>query len=92
MNLPTVYRGLERLKRWGLVAETDLGDHRVVYHSIEKGQHHHLVCRICGRKIDIADEDLDTLRESLRGEYDFVPTIQHLAIFGRCGKCRNTEV
>lgn len=92
MSLSTVYRGLERLIRRGLVTETDIGDHRVVYHAIEKGRHHHLVCRMCGRTIEIPDEDLNALRESLRREYDFVPIIRHLALFGRCAGCRNTEL
>ncbi len=87
VSLSTIYRGLERLRRRGLVAEADFGDHRVVYHPIEKGHHHHLVCRVCGRVFDIGEEDLDALRESLRREYDFVPEIKHMAIFGYCEDC-----
>lgn len=92
MSLSTVYRRLERLMRRGLVTETDIGDHRVVYHAIEKGRHHHLVCRICGRTMEIADKDLDALRENLRREYDFAPIVRHLAVFGQCAGCRNAGV
>ena len=45
LNISTVYRTLELLKEKGLVAETDLGGGRYLYHPSEKAQHHHLVCR-----------------------------------------------
>ena len=45
VNMSTVYRTLEMLKRLGLVTETDMGEGRVRYHPAEKGHHHHLVCR-----------------------------------------------
>ncbi len=48
VNISTVYRTLELLKRLGLVTETDLGEGRVRYHPADKGHHHHLVCRECG--------------------------------------------
>ena len=43
VNISTVYRTLELLKKLGLVIETDLGDGRLRYHSTDKGHHHHLV-------------------------------------------------
>jgi len=48
VNISTVYRTLELLKRLGLATETDLGEGRVRYHPAGKGHHHHLVCRECG--------------------------------------------
>ena len=41
VNVSTVYRTLDLLKRLSLVTETDLGEGRVRYHSAEKGHHHH---------------------------------------------------
>ena len=48
VNISTVYRTLELLKRLELVTETDLGDGRLRYHPADKGHHHHLVCTECG--------------------------------------------
>ena len=45
VNISTVYRTLELLKRLGLVTETDLGGGRVRYHPAERGHHHHLICK-----------------------------------------------
>ena len=87
VNISTVYRTLELLKRLGLVTETDLGGGRVRYHSAEKGHHHHLVCRECGAIIDLDESVLSHLRGTLRQEYKFNADLRHLAIFGQCVNC-----
>ena len=87
VNISTVYRTLDLLKRLGLVTETDLGGGRVRYHAAEKGHHHHLVCRECGAVIDLDESLLSPLEDVLLEEYGFVADLRHLAIFGRCINC-----
>ena len=87
INISTVYRTLELLKRLGLVTETDLGEGRVRYHPAEQGHHHHLVCRECGAIIDLDDSLLASLKSALLREYGFIADLKHLAIFGRCTSC-----
>ena len=87
VNISTVYRTMELLKRLGLVTETDLGEGRVRYHPTDKGHHHHLVCRECGATIDLDDSLLAPLKSALLREYKFVADLRHLAIFGRCTNC-----
>ncbi|MFQ6122157.1 MAG: Fur family transcriptional regulator [Dehalococcoidales bacterium] len=87
VNISTVYRTLELLKRLGLVTETDLGGGRVRYHPADKGHHHHLVCQECGRIIDLDESVLSSLKGMLLREYKFSADLRHLAIFGRCGNC-----
>ena len=88
VNISTVYRTLDLLKRLGLVTETDLGGGRLRYHPADKGHHHHLVCQECGRIIDLDESVLYPLRETLRREYKFDADLGHLGIFGRCARCR----
>ncbi|MBA7483515.1 Ferric uptake regulation protein [subsurface metagenome] len=88
VNISTVYRTLELLKRLGLVTETDLGGGRVRYHSAEKGHHHHLVCQKCGTIIDIDESTLARLQDVLLHRYNFSARLSHVAIFGRCANCR----
>ena len=88
VNISTVYRTMELLKRLGMVTETDLGGGRVRYHPADKGHHHHLVCQECGRIIDLDELILSSLRSTLLREYNFSADLRHLAIFGRCVKCR----
>ena len=87
VNISTVYRTLDLLKRLGLVTETDLREGRVRYHPAEKGHHHHLVCRECGAIIDLDESVLASLKNALRQEYNFDADLKHLAIIGRCLKC-----
>ena len=89
MNISTIYRTLELLERLGLVTETDMGEGRVRYHSADKGHHHHLVCQKCGAIIDLDETLLFPLKDTLRQKYDFEADLRHLAIFGRCLKCRS---
>jgi len=88
VNISTVYRTLELLKKLGLVTETNLGEGLVRYHSADKGHHHHLICRECGAIIDLDDSVLGTLKDTLLREYKFIADLRHLAIFGHCEKCR----
>ena len=87
VNISTVYRTLELLKRLGLVTETDFGGGRVRYHPGGKGHHHHLVCQECGAIIDLDESLLSSLKSALLREYKFSADLRHLAIFGRCVKC-----
>ena len=88
VNISTVYRTLELLKQLGLVTETDLGGGRVRYHPVDKGHHHHLVCKECGAIIDLDESVLARLEDVLLSRYNFSADMKHMAIFGRCAKCR----
>jgi Fur family ferric uptake transcriptional regulator len=88
VNISTVYRTLELLKKLGMVYEIDLGEGRIRYHAEESGHHHHLVCQKCGRVIDIKESSLSSLRDILRRDYDFQAELKHVAIFGLCENCR----
>ena len=87
VNISTVYRTLELLKRLGLVTETDMGEGRVRYHPAEQGRHHHLVCRECGAIVDLGESLLAPLESALLREHNFIADLRHLAILGRCVKC-----
>lgn len=87
VNISTVYRTLELLKRLALVTETDLGGGRVRYHPAGKGHHHHLVCQECGAIIDLDESVLSSLKSMLFREHRFSADLRHLAIFGRCADC-----
>jgi Fur family ferric uptake transcriptional regulator len=87
VNISTVYRTLELLKKLGLVTETDFGEGRVRYHPAGKGHHHHLVCQECGAIIDLDEAVLEPLKNDLLREYGFSADLRHLAIFGRCVNC-----
>ena len=88
VNISTVYRTLELLKKLGMVYEIDLGEGRIRYHAEGSGHHHHLVCQDCGKVIDIDEASLSSLRDVLLRDYKFRAELRHVAIFGLCEDCR----
>ena len=90
-NISTVYRTLELLKELNLVTETNFGEGCVRYHVAEKGHHHHLVCRQCGKTTDLDESVLYPLRDILLRDYKFEADLRHLAIPGECRECRRKE-
>lgn len=89
MNISTVYRTLELLKELGLVAESDLGGGRYLYHPTGKASHHHLVCRKCGRIEDVDEAAFERLRDELKARYGFDARFEHMAVFGTCKRCQS---
>jgi Fur family ferric uptake transcriptional regulator len=87
VNISTVYRTLELLKKLGMVYEIDLGEGRIRYHAEESGHHHHLVCQQCGTVIDIDEAALFTLKDILMKDYHFQAELRHVGVFGTCEKC-----
>ena len=86
-NISTVYRTLELLEELDLVTETDFGEGRVRYHVAEKGHHHHLICRSCGKIMDLEESRLHPLEDTLLKKHGFAADLRHLAITGKCRDC-----
>ena len=91
VNISTIYRTLNLLKKLRLISETDLGDGCVRYELLERGRHHHLVCRRCGESFACAHELLRHLQLRLLKKYGFTADLDHFAIFGLCQRCRGAE-
>ena len=88
VNISTVYRTLDLLKKLGMVYEIDLGEGRIRFHAEGSGHHHHLVCQGCGKVIDIDEATLSSLKEILLRDYGFSADLRHVGIFGLCRGCR----
>lgn len=91
VNISTVYRTLELLKKLGMVYEIDLGEGRIRFHAEGSGHHHHLVCQDCGTVIDIDESTLSSLKDVLLRDYNFQAELRHVGIFGFCENCRKKK-
>ena len=90
VNRSTVYRTLELFRDLGLVSMTDLGGGARQFELIDE-PHHHLICHRCGHMLQLDDDLVEPLRESIRRRYGFSPGIDHLALFGYCAECNRAE-
>jgi Fur family ferric uptake transcriptional regulator len=89
VDISTVYRNLQLLKRLHIVTETDLGGGSVRYELSQEERHHHLVCRVCGKTFALEDTVIEPLRSALMDAHGFAADMEHFAIFGRCRACRS---
>src|SRR5690606_14268930 len=64
IGLTTVYRTLQSLADAGMVdvLRTDTGES--VYRQRSTGHHHHLVCRHCGRTVEVAGPTVEAWAEN----------------------------
>jgi Fur family ferric uptake transcriptional regulator len=84
----TVYRTLDLLVETGLLTCSTLGEgHR--HYEIHAEHHDHLICRSCGRIIEISSAELERLQEELCKKHDFQTISHSLEIIGYCSRCRN---
>ncbi|MGQ9572035.1 MAG: Fur family transcriptional regulator [Dehalococcoidia bacterium] len=91
VNVSTIYRTLNLLKKLRLISETDLGEGYVRYELLERERHHHLVCRQCGQSFAFEHELLRPLQLRLLKKYGFAADVDHFAIFGLCQRCRPAQ-
>ncbi len=83
IDLSTVYRTVDTLQEAGIVHHVHLGHGASVIHLTESGHHHHLVCDLCGRTVDLPIEELGPLGDLLES-HDYRPDAVHFAIVSRC--------
>jgi Fur family ferric uptake transcriptional regulator len=91
VNISTIYRTLNLLKKLRLISETALGEGCVRYELLKRERHHHLVCRQCGESFAFEHELLKPLQLRLLTKYGFAADVDHFAIFGLCQRCRPAE-
>ena len=87
VNKSTVYRNLELPEELGLVVKSE-HEGRFIYHHMEEGHHHHLVCRRCGQIIECDRDMLAPLERMLLEKFGFQGDLEHLVIHGVCSACR----
>ena len=87
VGLTTVYRTLQGLADAG---EIDVmrppgGEH--LYRRCSQGHHHHLVCRSCGRAVEVEGPAVETWADKVAAQHGFVDVSHTLEIFGTCPEC-----
>ncbi|GAA0298607.1 transcriptional repressor [Kineococcus aurantiacus] len=85
----TVYRALAVLEEVGLVARTQLDRKVPSFHAVEHGGHLHLVCDGCGAVAEAAPGPAREMAAEILSRDDFVVDTGHLALRGRCARCRD---
>ena len=85
LSLGTIYKTLDAFEAAGLVCQVALLNESKRYDG-NLQPHHHLICTVCRRIVDIVDPTFDALKapKELRG---FVADEVKVQILGRCVQC-----
>jgi len=84
---PTVYRTLEFLAENGLARPAHMGNGHLVY-EIADHEHHHLVCRNCGKEIEVEHSLIKSMYQKLESASGYKLTDSHNTFFGLCSNCQ----
>jgi len=87
VGLTTVYRTLQSLADAGKVDVLRTGDGESVYRRCSTSHHHHLVCRTCGRTVEVEGPAVERWAEKVGAEHGFVRVTHNVEVFGTCPDC-----
>jgi Fur family ferric uptake transcriptional regulator len=85
----TLFRNLELLTGLGALERLDLptGEHAYVACAPEQ-HHHHVVCRRCGRSVEVEDSGLQLVVSEIARRSGYSIDAHRLELFGTCAQCR----
>lgn len=87
VGLATVYRTLAGLAAAGEIDTIRTDEGEAVYRKCSTGHHHHLVCRVCGRTVEIEGPAVERWADRVAAEHGFTQVEHTLEVFGTCGTC-----
>ena len=87
VGLATVYRSLQALSDAGELDQLRNADGETAYRRCSSGHHHHLVCRSCGRTVEVEGPAVEHWADRVALTHGFTDVSHTLEIFGTCAAC-----
>jgi len=87
IGLTTVYRALQSMADAGEVDVLRTDDGESVYRRCSTGHHHHLVCRTCGRTVEVEGPTVERWADRVAAEHGFRDVEHTVEVFGTCERC-----
>ncbi|HET9647342.1 MAG TPA: Fur family transcriptional regulator [Microlunatus sp.] len=87
IGLTTVYRNLQLMADAGELDVIRTADGEAAYRRCSTGHHHHLVCRSCGRTVEVTGPAVERWAAAVAERNGFRDVSHELEIFGTCGDC-----
>lgn len=88
VGLATVYRTLQTMADGGEVDVLHNETGEATYRRCSPEHHHHLVCRGCGRTVEIAGQVVEQWTRAIADDHDFAEVSHTIELFGVCADCR----
>jgi Fur family transcriptional regulator, ferric uptake regulator len=87
VGLATVYRTLSALAETGEVDMMRSEEGEAIYRRCSGSHHHHLVCRGCGRTVEVEGPTVEQWADSVAATHGFRDVSHTLELFGTCAEC-----
>ncbi len=88
IGLATVYRTLADLAAAGDADSLQSPEGESLYRACNSASHHHhLICRKCGKTVEIAADDVEAWAQRVAAENGFTDAHHIVDVFGLCGAC-----
>jgi Fur family transcriptional regulator, ferric uptake regulator len=88
VGLTTVYNQLRALADAGLLDTLRSADGETLYRRCgSEGHHHHLLCRNCGRTVEVAGIAIERWAEKVAAQAGFVDVSHTIEVVGTCPTC-----
>ena len=88
VGLSTVYRTLQALADADEVDVLRSEDGETRYRRCSGTHHHHLVCRECGRTVEVEGPTVERWATAVADQHGYADVSHTLEIFGLCPSCR----
>ena len=88
IGLATVYRAIADLAVQGEADSLQSKDGELLYRACGTSHHHHLICRKCGKTVEIEAHKVEAWADDVAKEHGFVRPSHTIDIFGDCANCK----
>ena len=89
IGLATVYRALADLATAGDADSLQSKDGELLYRACGSSHHHHLICRTCGKTVEIEASKVETWADDVAKSHGFTSPSHTIDIFGVCAACNS---
>jgi Fur family ferric uptake transcriptional regulator len=88
IGLATVYRALSDLAGEGDADSLQSAEGENLYRAcVSPGHHHHLICRVCGRTVEIEADAIEEWAARTAAAHGFRDPQHIVDVFGVCDRC-----
>ena len=89
IGLATVYRALADLATAGDADSLQSKDGELLYRACGSSHHHHLICRSCGKTVEIEASKVEAWADEVAKSHGFTSPSHTIDIFGVCSACNS---
>lgn len=89
IGLATVYRALADLAEAREADSLQGNGGELLYRACGTDHHHHLICRVCGKTVEIEADRVEKWADEVAKAHGFTSPTHTIDIFGICSACQS---